>query len=154
MKIWVDADACPGPVKDIIISATIRRAIKTVFVANKYLNLPVSEYLSFVQVNKESDAADFYIRENAKKSDLVISQDILLAQMLVLKGIVVVDPRGRKYTENNIGEIVATRNLMQELRDIGALTGGAKQFGDREKRAFASAFDQELTRLIRQGKAI
>jgi uncharacterized protein len=149
MKIWVDADACPGVVKDIIVTAAIRWTVETVFVANKLLSLPTSPYLFFIQVNKEPDAADLYIKEHAKRLDLVITQDILLAQMLVPLGVVVIDPRGKKYTQDNIGESVSTRNLMQGLRDSGEITGGPKQFGDREKRAFASSFDQELTRLLR-----
>jgi len=151
MKIWVDADACPGVVKDIIVSAAIRRTTEAVFVANKPLSLPNSPYLSFIQVNKELDAADLYIKEHAKKFDLVITQDILLAHLLVPAGAVVIDPRGKKYTEDNIGEVVSTRNLMQGLRDSGEITGGSKQYGDREKRAFAASFDQELTRLLRIG---
>jgi uncharacterized protein YaiI (UPF0178 family) len=149
MKIWVDADACPGAVRDIIITAAIRRTVMAVFVANKSLWLPESSCLSFIQVNKTPDAADLYIKENARKFDLVVTQDILLAQVLVQLGTSVIDPRGKKFTEDNIGESVSTRNLMQELRDIGEIKGGAKQFGEKEKRAFASSFDQELTRLLR-----
>jgi len=149
MKIWVDADACPAAVRDIIITAAIRRGVIAVFVANKSLFLPESSCLSFVQVDKTPDAADLYIKENTKKFDLVVTQDILLAQMLVPLGAAVIDPRGKKFTEDNIGESVSTRNLMQELRDIGEIRGGAKQFGEKEKRAFAASFDQELTRLLR-----
>ncbi len=151
MQIWVDADACPGAVKDIIVAAANRRAIKAAFVANKFLFLPISPYLSFVQVNTDPDAADLYIKGHAKKFDLVITQDILLAHVLVPMEVVVIDPRGKKYTQDNIGESVSTRNLMQGLRDSGEITGGPKQFGDKEKRAFASTFDKELTRLSRIG---
>ncbi len=150
MRIWVDADACPGVVKDIIMTAANRRSVEAIFVANKYLNLPVSSCLSFIQVDTKPDAADFYIKENAKNLDLVVTQDILLAQMLVQEGIVAIDPRGRKYSEDNIGQVVATRNLMQSLRDGGEISGGPKQFGDKEKRAFAATFDQELTKLLRR----
>ncbi len=73
--------------------------------------------------------------------------------MLVSEGIVVIDPRGKKYTEENIGQVVATRNLLQGLRDSGEITGGPKQFGDKEKRAFAATFDQELTKLVRYRSA-
>jgi uncharacterized protein len=152
MKIWVDADACPGVVKDIIVTAAVRRTVVAVFVANKPLLLADSPFLSSMQVNKAPDAADLYIKEHAQKFDLVITQDILLAHILVPAGVVVIDPRGKKYTEDNIAEAVSTRNLMQELRDAGELTGGPKQFGDREKRAFAASFDKELTRLIKSSK--
>lgn len=151
MKIWVDADACPGVVKDIIITAAIRKKLEAVFVANQLLSLPISPFLSFVQVNKVLDAADLYIKEHAKKFDLAITQDILLAHALVSIEVAVIDPRGKKYTEDNIGDIVSTRNLMQGLRDSSEITGGSKQFGDREKRAFAATFDQELTRLLKIG---
>lgn len=154
MKIWVDADACPVVVKDIILSAIHKRAINVVFVANKYLTLPSSTLISSMQVDNSPDAADLYIKENAKISDLVITQDILLAHALVCRGIVVIDPRGKKFSEDNIGQVVATRNLMQGLRDTGEITGGPKQFGDKEKRAFAAAFDQEITRLLKISKSI
>ncbi len=150
MKIWIDADACPNIVKDIVISAAIKRAIDVIFVANKYLTLPLSPHLFLIQVDATPDAADIYIKENARKSDLVITQDILLAHALVTANIVAIDPRGKKYTEDNIGQVVATRNLMQGLRDTGEISGGPKQFGDKEKRAFAAAFDQELTKLLKK----
>jgi len=148
MKIWVDADACPGPVKDIISVAANRRRVETVFVANKSLMLASSPFLKLVQVENRPDAADLYIKDHVDERDLVITQDILLAHHLVASGVMVIDPRGRKYTEDNIGQIVSTRNLMQSLRDSGEVSGGPKQFGNREKQAFAAAFDQELSRLL------
>lgn len=152
MKIWIDADACPTAVKDIVISAASKRAIDVIFVANKHLTLPASKHLILIQVESGPDAADMYIKENAKKFDLVITQDILLAHSLVAADVVAIDPRGRKYTEDNIGQVVATRNLMQTLRDSGEIAGGPKQFGDKDKRAFAAAFDQELTKLLKKTK--
>ncbi len=149
MKIWVDADACPVAVKDVVVLAAIRRNVEAIFVANAPLPLANSPYLSFIQVKKGPDEADLYIKEHAQKFDLVITQDILLAHMLMPIGAVVINPHGKKYTEDNIGESVSTRNLMQELRDIGEIKGRQKQFGDKEKRAFAATFDQELTRLLR-----
>jgi uncharacterized protein len=154
MKIWVDADACPGAVKDIVITAANKRSVSTIFVANKTLSLPNTPYLSLIQVEKSPDAADFYIKEHAELADLVITQDILLAHNLVAMGIAVINPRGKKFTEENIGEIVATHNLMEGLRDGGAITGGPKQFGDKEKRAFAATFDQELNRLLRKTRQV
>jgi uncharacterized protein YaiI (UPF0178 family) len=150
MKIWVDADACPVPVKDIISAAANRRKVETVFVANKPLMLASSPLLKLIQVQNEPDAADLYIKDHVDECDLVITQDILLAHNLVALGVSVIDPRGRKYTQDNIGEIVSTRNLMQSLRDSGEVKGGPKQFGNREKQAFAAIFDQELSRLLRK----
>lgn len=150
MKIWVDADACPGPVKDIVSLAANRRAVETIFVANKPLLLASSPYLKLTQVEKGLDVADAYIKDHANEQDLVITQDILLAHALVASGVTVIDPRGKKYTDDNIGQMVSTRNLMQVLRDTGEVSGGPKQFGNKEKQAFAAVFDQELSRLLRK----
>lgn len=149
MKIWVDADACPGAVKDIVVSAAHRRSIETVFVANKAILLPSSPLISAVQVDMSPDAADRVIEKHASKGDMVITQDIPLAHALVQQGILVINPRGDLYTEENIGERLSIRNFMQDARDAGEITGGPKQFGEREKRAFAATFDRELTKLIR-----
>lgn len=147
MKIWVDADACPIAVKDIISRAAHRRSIEAIFVANKVLPLMLSPYISFVQVDTTPDAADHYIGENANIGDLVVTQDIPLAHILVPKNIVVLSPRGLVFTPDNIGERISVRNLMQDLRDSGESTSGPKPFGDKERREFASAFDRALTKL-------
>jgi uncharacterized protein len=124
MKIWVDADACPVPIKDIVCAAANRRSVETIFVANKPLLLASSPFLKLIQVENKPDAADSYIIEHVDQHDLVITQDILLAHNLVATAVTVIDPRGRKYTEDNIGEIVSTRNLMHSLRDGGEVSGG------------------------------
>lgn len=147
MKIWVDADACPVAVRDIISRAAHRRAIETVFVANKSFPIMQSPHISFVEVDDTPDAADRFIGENAQSVDLVITQDIPLAHILVSKEIVVLSPRGVTFTPDNIGERISVRNLMQDLRDSGEATGGPKPFGDKERREFASAFDRALTKL-------
>jgi uncharacterized protein len=149
MKIWVDADACPGAVKDIVMSAAVKRTVEAVFVANKKLTFPTTPYISFQLVDLSPDAADQLIADNAQPGDLVITQDIPLAHILVTKGVSTISPRGIIFCLDNIGERLSVRDLMQELRDTGEMTGGPKQFGDKEKRAFASAFDRELTRLLR-----
>ena len=149
MKIWVDADALPGAVKDIIVMAAHRRSVELTFVANALLTLPTSPLISFTQVDMTPDAADRLIAERAEIGDLVVTQDIPLASVLVQKGIVVISPRGDLFSEENIGERLAIRNLLQDVRDSGEVTGGPKQFGDKEKRAFASTFDRELTKLLR-----
>jgi hypothetical protein len=150
MKIWVDADACPGAVKDIIIMAAHRRQVETVFVANKMITVPGSPMISAMQVDMSPDAADRFIESRAKRGDLVITQDIPLAHALVQNAVTVINPRGQAFTPENIGERLSMRNLMQDVRDAGELTGGPKAFGEREKRAFASMFDRELTRLLRE----
>ena len=150
--IWIDADAVPGPVKEIVITAALKRKIKTIFVANKVIAVPPSPIFSFVLVNKTPDAADYYINDQASIFDFVITQDIPLAHLLVKRGVTVINPRGLRFTEDNIGERLSVRDLMEQLRDQGQMTGGPAKFGDKEKRAFAASFDRELTRLIRQTK--
>lgn len=149
MKIWVDADACPSAVREIILRAANRLVIDTVFVANKSLFLPQTPNLSFVQVPLGPDVVDQYIIERTECGDLVITQDIPLASTLVTQGVVVISPHGALFSESNIGERLASRNLMTDLRDLGMVTGGPKPFGEKEKRAFANAFDQVLTRLLK-----
>lgn len=148
MKIWIDADACPGAVRDIVIKAAVRRQIQILFVANKQLVLPESEFISLVKVEAGADVADMYIQSNAVPGDLVVTQDIPLAHSLVSAGTVVLSPRGEVFTEDNIGERIALRDLCTGLRDAGEITGGPKQFGEKEKRAFASGFDRELAKLL------
>lgn len=149
MQIWIDADACPVVVRDITIKAAQRLKVKIVFVANKKILLPGSDLIEQVVVTEGPDKADEYIIENARPGDLVVSQDIPLAHCLVKAKIVVIDPRGRVHTEDNIAERLATRDLLQELRDIGDVKGGPQAFGNKEKQAFASSFDRELNKLIR-----
>lgn len=150
MKIWVDADACPGVVRDIVLAASRRRKIETIFVANKFLALPISELVQFIQVENSPDAADAYIVERALPGDLVITQDIPLAHPLVHKNVVVISPRGVVFDEDNIGVRLSIRDMMQDMRDVGIITGGPKQFGEKEKREFASSFDRELTKLLKK----
>lgn len=150
MKIWVDADACPGSVRDIVLTAAYKRKLETVFVANKQLSLPVSDLVKFVQVGNAPDAADAYIIEQSIEGDLVITQDIPLAHPLVHRKIVVISPRGVVFDEDNIGDRLSIRDMMQDMRDAGVVTGGPKQFGDKEKREFASSFDRELTKLLKK----
>lgn len=149
MKIWVDADACPSAVRDVVLAAAKKRNVQTIFVANKQLLLPPLPMISSVLVDTQMDAADKYIALYATSQDLVITQDIPLAHSLVTAGVTVINPRGDRYTADNIGERLSTRNLMKDLRDFGEITGGPKQFSDRDKRLFASSFDRELTRLLR-----
>ena len=150
VRIFVDADACPVVIKDIIMRASSSRKIETIFVANKVLLLPATAYLRQETVEAGLDKADAFIAEHAQVSDLVVTQDIPLAHQLVKKGVIAINPRGLVYTEDNIGERISMRDLMTDLRDAGEMTGGPKPFGDKEKRAFASSFDRVLTQLIRR----
>lgn len=149
MKIWVDADACPGEIKEIIIKAAHKRAIETVFVSNKFLSIPESPYLSCVKVSQGADVADDYIAERVENNDLVITQDIPLAAVVVPKGIVAISFHGDLFTTENIGERLSVRNFMQDLRDNGVQTSGPKPFSDKNKQKFANTFDQQLVKLLK-----
>ena len=151
MRIWVDADACPGAVRDIVLRAAERLRVSTVFVANKRLSLPRSEYVSSVQVGAGLDVADQHIASNAQSGDLAITQDIPLAALLVARGAVVMDPRGELFTPENIDERLSVRNFMQELREGGVMTGGPAGFSAQDRQQFAATFDRELTRLRKAG---
>ncbi|MHC1742964.1 MAG: YaiI/YqxD family protein [Syntrophobacteraceae bacterium] len=149
MKLWVDADACPGPVKELIIRAAKRLRVVVVFVANKYISLPESGYLSSVRIGVEPEAVDEYIAEQARAGDLTVTQDIPLASLLVPKGVVVLNPRGERFTEENIRERLSIRNFMQDIREAGGTTPGPKPFGQRDKQRFSDALDRELTKIKR-----
>ena len=151
MRIWVDADACPGAVRDIVLRAAERLRVPTVFVANKRLALPRSEVVSSVQVGAGLDVADQHIAANAQAGDLAVTQDIPLAALLVARGAVVMDPRGELFSPENIDERLSVRNFMQELREGGVMTGGPAGFSAQAKQQFAATFDRELTRLRKAG---
>jgi len=148
MRIWVDADACPGPVRDILLRASQRLKVPLVFVANRALSLPRSELVSTVQVGAGLDVADQHIATSAVKGDLAVTQDIPLAALLVPRGVVVMDPRGELFSEENIEERLSVRNFMQELRESGVQTGGPSSFSAQDRQRFAATLDRELTRLL------
>ncbi len=152
MKMWVDADACPGAVKEIVIRAAQRMDISTVFVANKNIVLPALARLSSVRVPKGLDSADRYIAGAASAGDLAVTADIPLAAALVAKGVAVIDPRGTVYSEENIGEAVAVRDLMSGLRESGVETQGPKSFGPRDAQRFASSLDRSLNAALQSAR--
>jgi len=148
VKIWIDADATPREVKEIVFRAARRLGIETVLVANQRLQPPPGNtFVSVVRVDGGPDVADQHIVTHALPGDLVVTQDIPLAAELVPKRIAVLDPRGREHTEETIGERLAVRNLMENLRLAGGVTGGPPPYDARAKQAFASALDRTLTRL-------
>lgn len=150
MKIWVDADACPGPIKELIIRAARRLKIPAVFVANKFISLPDSTYVSTVRVGMGPEVVDEYIAQHADACDFAVTQDIPLAAALVPKGAIVINPRGELYTEENIRERLSIRNFMQDIREAGGITPGPKQFGQREKQRFSDTMDRELTKCLKR----
>jgi hypothetical protein len=150
MKIWIDADAAPRDVKEIVFRAAKRLQIEAVMVANQRLQPPPGNpFVSAVRVEGGPDVADRHIAEHAEAGDLAVTADIPLAAALVEKQVRVLDPRGEEYSAENIGERLAVRDFMDGLRGAGVETGGARPYGDRDKQAFAAALDRVLTRLLR-----
>jgi uncharacterized protein YaiI (UPF0178 family) len=151
LRIWLDADAAPRDVKDIIARAALRLEIPTLFVSNQRLQTPANNpFVTAVRVAGGPDVADDHIVEQAEPGDLAVTADIPLAARLVEKGVRTLDPRGTEYSEANIGERLSIRDFMDQLRSTGVETGGPSAWGTREKQNFASAFDRVLTRLVRR----
>ncbi len=149
MKIWVDADALPGEVKEIILRASQRLEVETVFVANKMVQVGHSPLVTFVRVTQGADVADAYIAERSARSDLCVTADIPLAATLVAKGLTVIDPRGDVYSDDNVGERLSVRDLMASLREVGVQTQGPPPFNAKAKQKFAARLDSLLTRALR-----
>ena len=150
MKIWIDADAAPRDVKDLVYRASKRLGLPVVLVANQRLQPPLGYPLvTAVWVDGGADVADQHIAALVETGDLVVTQDIPLAALLVPRGIVVLDPRGDEHTAETIGERLSIRDFMESLRMGGTETGGPPPYDARAKQAFASALDRVLTRLLR-----
>ncbi len=150
MKIWIDADATPREVKEVVFRAAKRLGIPTILVANQFLQAPINNpMVTTVRVDRGADAADAHIGDAAASGDLVVTQDIPLASILVARGIVVLDPRGDEHTAETIGERLSIRNFMEQARISGMITGGPPPFDARARQAFAGALDRALTRLRR-----
>lgn len=150
MKIWIDADACPNPVKDVVYNAVLRLRIPLVLVANQPLRPPSSPLIRSVVVQKGFDEADNYLVAQAQPGELVITADIPLAADLVKKGVQVLDPRGTAYDEKNIGERLGMRNFITDMRNAYQLqSGGAAPYSAKDKQAFANGLDRLLTQMWR-----
>ncbi len=151
MRIWVDADAAPRDVKDIVARAALRLEVSVLLVANHRLRAPANNpFVEPVRVGGGPDAADDHIALHAQEGDVAITSDIPLAARLVDKGVLTLDPRGTEYSRENIGERLSVRNFMDDLRSAGVETGGPAGFGPKDKQAFAAAFDRILTRMTRR----
>lgn len=142
MHIWVDADACPVVIKDILYRASTRWQRPLTLVANQMLRTPPSTLIRAVQVPRGFDVADDYIVQKTAAGDLVITGDIPLASLVLAKGAWVVSPRGEKFTHETIGERLAVRDMMDELRGLGVDTGGPASLSQSDRRTFASVLDQ------------
>jgi uncharacterized protein len=146
MQIWVDADACPGEIKELLFRAAQRRKVRVTFVANQSLRLPPSPHLDSVLVAGGMNVADRKIVELVAPGDLVITADIPLAAEVVSKGAQALNPRGELYTEANVGERLAMRDLLDELRGGGLVTGGPASFNAKDRQAFANQLDRWLAK--------
>ena len=144
MQIWVDADACPGPIKTILFKAAARVRTNTLFISNQPLRIPVSPFLKFIQVSGGLDVADTFIIENMSEGDLVITADIPLAAKVVKKGGTALNPRGQLYTAENIGYFLSLRNFMDGLRSSGLNTSGTARLSKKDRENFANQLDRYL----------
>ena len=143
-RIWVDADASPKAVKEILYRASERTKIPVTFVANQFLEVPRSSLIFAVKVASGFDVADNYIVEHSNKGDIAITQDIPLAAELVAKGCIVLNPRGERYTKENVRERLNMRDFMDSLRSSGVQTGGPEAFSKKDRMTFANALDNVL----------
>ena len=151
-RIWIDADACPADIKELVFHASRRVQIPVYLVANRAMYVPPASLVRLIQVAREFDAADHYIVQHVAPHDLVITADIPLAAAVVDKHAVAINPRGEVYTRENVSERLAMRNLMQDLRTTGLVQGGPAPLGAAERQKFAAAFDRSLTKLRQQGE--
>jgi uncharacterized protein len=150
IEIYVDADACP--VKDEVYKVAGRHGLKTYVVANSFMRVPRGDPLiELVVVGAGLDVADDWIAERAGKTSVVVTNDIPLAARCVKTGAQVIGATGKPFTEATIGMALATRNLMEQLRSTGEVTGGPKPFSPRDRSAFLSALDSAIVRLKRAG---
>lgn len=149
MTIWVDADACPNVIKDMLFRAARRTGIELTLVANQFLQVPGAANIKSVQVPGGFDVADHYISERVAPKDLVITADIPLAAEVVEKAAIVVTPRGELLNANTIRQRLSMRNFMEELRNSGVDVGGPKAMSESDKRDFASCLDRYLAGSLR-----
>ncbi len=150
MKIWIDADACPNIIKEVVYKVSARLDLYVYLVANNYLSTPRSPLIQFIKVESGADVADKYIIEHIKPSDLVITADIPLAALALEYQAIALNPRGEVYTKDNIDEILSMRNFMQELRDNGIETSGPSALDAKTKEKFTNALDRTVTQILKR----
>ena len=153
MKIWIDADASPREVKQVVFRAAKRENVETVLVANQSIAAPPGHSMvTAVTVRDGANVADRYIVEHSLPGDLVVTADIPLAADLVAKNVIAIDPRGDEYNADTIASRLSMRDFMDDLRGAGTITSGSRPYNEQDKKAFAATFDRLLTRLLRQAK--
>lgn len=147
VTIWVDADACPKVIREILFRAAQRTSVRLVLVANHALPVPRSDVISMRQVEKGFDVADNYIAQVAEEGDLVVTSDIPLAAEVIEKGALAISARGERYTPNTIRQRLNMRDFMDTMRSSSVeVGGGPPPLGSREKQAFANALDSYLAK--------
>ena len=149
-QILVDADACPVAIREILFRAAERAQVQVTLVANRFLRTPPSRHVRAVQVAAGFDVADHEIARRAVAGDLVVTQDIPLAALVIEKGALALDPRGELHTPDTIAQRLTLRNFMDELRGSGVDTGGHAPFHARDRQAFANQLDHWLQQRPRQ----
>lgn len=150
MKIWVDADACPVVIKEILFKAAERTQVPLTLVANQPLRTPPAKHITALQVPPGFDVADNEIVKRVEPQDLVITADIPLAAEVIEKGAQALNPRGEMYTENNIRERLNMRDFMDTMRSSGVNTGGPPAFSQSDRQAFANQLDRWLTQQMKK----
>lgn len=145
-SIWVDADACPVAIKEILFRAAEREQVAVTLVANQFLRTPPSRFVRAIQVAGGFDVADAEIAQRVAPGDLVVTQDIPLAAQVIAKGALAIHPRGELFTPDTIAQRLGMRDFMEELRGAGIDTGGPATFHPRDKQAFANQLDGWLAR--------
>lgn len=148
--IWIDADACPKVIKEVIFKISMRLQIPVILVANSNMFIPPSPLIKLIKVKAGADVADSYIVEHVKENDIVITADIPLAAFVVEKNAIGLNVRGEVYTEENVREKLSMRDFMKELRDQGGLEiGGPEAFGPKDTEKFTNSINRILDKLKR-----
>jgi len=147
MNVWIDGDACPNPIKQIIFKAVQKRAIPAFFVANRFIDLPHSVYIKRIIVPQGPDKSDEYILSTLSPGDLIVSADIIFADLALSQGALVLNPNGILYTPNSIKEALSIRNFHHSLREFGLQSFQAPPLGAKEIQRFSSHFDRILNQL-------
>lgn len=148
-RLWIDADACPGETLDLAVRMGVRRGVNVILVANARRSHPRGDGVAFVVVSGDFNAADDHIAGHAQAGDLAVTDDIPLASRLAAGNVFLVTARGEELNADNIGERLAMRNLMEDLRAFGLASGGPKEYGRADRERFANTLDRLLTRALR-----
>lgn len=150
LKLWVDADACPFAIKEIVFRAAERLQVETTLVANQSIGIPPSEFIRRITVRDGADVADDRIVELLTPGDLVITGDIPLAARVVDKQCIAIGTRGELFDDKSVHERLAARNLMEQFRSAGVETAGPKPLSQKDVQTFANQLDRTLTRMLKR----